>query len=62
MLPQEFYNSVLRCFNEECVRHVHVVLDRYFPLTLKGDTRKGRGNGLRVSVWKNIPMVQDWAG
>ena len=57
----EFYNSVLRCLNEECVQRVDVVFDRYFPLSLKGDTRKGRGSGLRVSVRENTPMVQDWA-
>ena len=38
-----------------------VVFGRYFPLSLKGDTRKGRGSGLRVSVRENTPMVQDWA-
>ena len=32
----EFYNSVLRCLNEESVQRVDVVFDRYFPLRLKG--------------------------
>ena len=41
----------------ECVQRVHVVFDRYFPLSLKGDTSKGRG----VSVRENTPMIQDWA-
>ena len=50
----------MRCYNEECVQHVDVVLDRYFPLSLKSDTRKGRGSALRVSVRENTPMVQDW--
>ena len=54
----EFYNSVFRCLNEECVQRVDVVFDRYFPLSLKGDTKKGRGSGLRVSARKNTPMVQ----
>ena len=49
----EFYNSILRCLNEECVQRVNVVL--------KGDTMKGRGSDLRVSVRKNITMVQGWA-
>ena len=57
----EFYNSVLRCLNEECVQRVDVVFDRYFTLNLKGDTKKGRGSGLRVSLRKSTPMVQDWA-
>ena len=57
----EFYNSVLRCLNEERFQRVDVVFDRYFLLSLKGDTRKGRGSGLRVSVRKNTPMVQNWA-
>ena len=57
----EFYNSVLRCLNEGRFQRVDVVFDRYFLLSLKGDTRKGRGSGLRVSVRKNTPMVQDWA-
>ena len=57
----EFYNSILRCLNEECVQRVNVVFVRYFPLRLKGDTMKGRGSDLRVSVRKNITMVQGWA-
>ena len=57
----EFYNSVLRCLNEESVQHVYVEFDRYFPLSLKGDTRKGRRSVFRVSVRENTPMVQHWA-
>ena len=58
----KFYNSVvLRCLNEECAQRVHAVFDRYFLLSLKGDTRKGRVSGLRVSVRENTPMVQVWA-
>ena len=57
-----FYNSVvLRCLNEECAQRVHAVFDRYFLLSLKGNTRKGRVSGLRVSVRENTPMVQVWA-
>ena len=37
-----------------------VVFDRYF-ISLKRDTGKGRGSGLRVSVRENTSMVQDWA-
>ena len=40
---------------------MHAVLDRYFLLSLEGDTRKGRVSGLRVSVRENTPMVQAWA-
>ena len=29
----EFYNSVLRYINEECVQRVDVVFDRFFPLS-----------------------------
>ena len=47
--------------NEERVQRVGVVLDRYFPLSLKRDTRKRRESGLRVSVRENTLMVQDWA-
>ena len=54
----EFYNSVFRCLNEEYVQRVAAVFDRYFPLSLTGDTRKGRGSGLRVSAGENTPMVQ----
>ena len=54
----EFYNSVFRCLNEEYVQRVDAVFDRYFPLSLTGDTRKGRGSGLRVSAGENTPMVQ----
>ena len=57
----EFYDSVWRCLNEECVQHMDVVFDRFFPLSLRGHTRKGRGSGLRVSVREYTPMVQDWA-
>ena len=57
----EFYNSILRCLNEECVQRVNVVFVRYFPLRLKGDTMKGRGSDLRVSVRKHITMVHGWA-
>ena len=57
----EFYDSVLRCLNEEYIQRVDVVFDRYFLLSLKGDTRKGKGSSLRVSVRENTPMVQDWA-
>ena len=51
----------MRCLNEECAQRVHAVLDRYFLLSLEGDTRKGRVSGLRVSVRENTPMVQAWA-
>ena len=57
----EFDKSVLRCLNEECVQRVDIVFHRYFSLSLKRDTRKGRGSGLRESVRENTPMVQDWA-
>ena len=57
----EFYNSVLRCLNKECVQRVDVVFERYFPLSLKEDKRKRRGSGLRVSVRENTPMAQNWA-
>ena len=57
----EFYNSVLRCLKEECVQRVDVVFERYFPLILKEDKRKGRGSGLRVSVRESTPMAQNWA-
>ena len=33
----------------------------FLALSLRGDARKGRGSGLRVSVRENTPMVQDWA-
>ena len=56
----EFYNAVLRCLNEESAQRVDVVFGRYFPLSLKEDTRKGRGSGLRVSVRENTLLVQDW--
>ena len=36
------------------------MIGRYFPLSLKGDTRKGRESGLIVSVRENTPMVQHW--
>ena len=56
MLPQSFI-TVFGCLNEECVQHVDVVFDRYFPLSLKGDKRKGQGSGLRVFVRENKAIV-----
>ena len=57
MLSRNFI-TVFRCLNEEYVQRVDAVFDRYFPLSLTGDTRKGRGSGLRVSAGEKTPMVQ----
>ena len=60
MLQQSFI-TVFRCLNEECVQHVDVVFDRHFPLSLKGDKRKGQGSGLKVFVRENKAIVWNWA-
>ncbi len=55
-----FVESVKKEFRSESMRRIDVVFDRYFPDSLKSDTREKRGCGTRISVKANTPICNNW--
>ena len=55
-----FIPYIKKNFQNEKVTRIDLVFDRYFPLSLKNDTRKQRGQGVRVSVKEMTPVWKNW--
>ena len=52
--------TVLKSLNEETMSRVYLVFNRYFDVSLKGETRDRQGSSFKVSVKENTPIVRDW--
>ncbi|CAB4025239.1 hypothetical protein ROHU_037104 [Paramuricea clavata] len=56
------FKSTIDCqrFEKGNLNRVDVVFDRYFPESLKTDTREKRGHGTRISVKETTPICKNW--
>ena len=54
----EFKASVGNILKEKLITSVDIVFDRYFPASLKGETRERRGSGFHLSLKENTPIVK----
>ena len=52
--------TVLKSLNEETMSRVYLVFNRYFDVSLKGETRDRRESSFKVSVKKNSPIFRNW--
>ena len=57
-----FAEYIGKRMKSEGLSRIDVVFDRYFPDSLKGDTREKRGNasGTRISVKESTPICKNW--
>ena len=55
---QTFAEFIAKDSKSENLNRVDVVFDRYFPESLKTDTREKRGHGTRISVKETIPICK----
>ena len=57
---QTFAEFIAKDSKSENLNRVDVVFDRYFPESLKTDTREKRGHGTRISVKETTPICKNW--
>eukprot|EP00112_Aurelia_sp_Birch-Aquarium-sp1_P011752 Seg2473.2 transcript_id=Seg2473.2/GoldUCD/mRNA.D3Y31 product="hypothetical protein" protein_id=Seg2473.2/GoldUCD/D3Y31 len=57
---QLFAECILKELRSDTLRRIDVVFDRYFPNSLKSDTREKRGTGTRISVKASTPICNNW--
>ena len=57
---REFAQSIVKEIERSQLIRVDVVFDRYFPESLKSETRESRGSGSRVMVTATTPICKNW--
>ena len=57
---QVFAENILKELKSDTLRRIDVVFDRYFPDSLKSDTREKRGTGARIAVKATTPICKNW--